>query len=261
MTEPLAPAEPPGLQRVTVTPRPRAVRIAVGLAALGTAETLAVYLAVAHRLPSQVVDHFGIDGSPNGALPPLLFLLVSVLEVLGISAVFIGMQAWVARSVSLAVQFRGRLPGPLLLLQGAIVVGVLPLTNGLLLTSAAGIFPWSGNQLGWLQFVIGVGSAVAILGAAFWQGRQWTPVVPDPGGALPMYRIRGSVGAPVEMRCPSCGDRYLLSGVPLFAPHMGVGQFGSLYLQCPRCGERGWNQIVARHLRRTETTRAAPGGP
>jgi hypothetical protein len=27
---------------------------------------------------------------------------------------------------------------------------------------------------------------------------------------------------------------------------MGVGRVGSLYLRCPRCGERGWNNVVGR---------------
>ncbi len=261
MSRPGPPTDPPGLTRVELPARRGAGALAVLLGALGAGEVGAVYVAVRRRLPSQIVDHFALTGRPNGSMGPEVFLAISLAEIVAISAVFVGLQVWVVRSASLTLHFRGRLPTALLWLQGGIVALVLPLIAALLLTSAAGVLPLTGASLGWVLNALGFSTAGLVLVLALLQGRRQLPETPLTRSTVAMYPARFAVGGPIELSCPACGERYRLPGVPLFAPHMGFGQFGSLYLRCPRCGERGWNPIVARLARRSPPGPPAPGGP
>jgi hypothetical protein len=225
------------------------VRAPVWLAILfgvaGVIETIVPYLLLESRLPGQMAWHYGFTGQPNGWASPSLALAVSLLEVVVLSLVFIILQWWVARTPALAETFRGRMAPPLLGVQAVIVVVILPVVSGLLFANAAGVSGIAGLPLGVLFLVIGVGSAVAILLLLGIRGVRQTPSVPALSPTK-THRARFTVGGPIELVCPACGDRYRLDGVPLFAPHLGVGRVGALYLRCPRCGESGWNTVVGR---------------
>ena len=233
------------VEEVTFAPRSAPVRLAAAFAVLGVVEILVVYLLLQSRLPGQVAWHFGVSGQPDGWETPEVVLAVELAQVMVLSLVFVVMQWWIARSAPLAVAFRGRIVRPLLALQAVIVVGIFPLVSGLLFASAAGDLGISGAPLGALFLVIGLGSAGALLVALGLHGRGRIPTVRGAAGEM-SHRARFAVGGPIELNCPACGEQYRLNGVPLFSPHLGVGRVGSLYLRCPRCGELGWNTIVAR---------------
>lgn len=220
--------------------------LAVLIAAIATAEIVAGYLPLQGRLPPRVAVHFGLSGAPDGWLPPALALLSEVVTVVALSAVFVVLQAWIARSAPLTAQFRGRIARPLLVFQAVLVAGIIPAVSTLEFASAAGVIAISGRPLGILFLEIGLLSAAAILVVAGLTTGRPTPRVGGPTPATRGYRARFAVGGPIELRCPACGEQYWLNGVPVFAPHLGVGRFGSLYLRCRRCGERGWNAVVAR---------------
>jgi hypothetical protein len=219
---------------------------AATLGAIGALEVLAVYLVLRGRLPSQVPWHFGVGGQPNGSAPVLLVLGLNLGVVLLVSAAFLGLQWWGTRSVPLARQFAGTLVRPLLVLQGIIVVGILPVVSGLLFAEAAGAVGTSDPGVEPLLVLVGALTAPVILVVLLIESRgrvgTVTAVASDPQPTpVPL-----AVGGPIEMKCSACGEAFRLSGIPLLAPHIGVGRTGSLYLRCPRCGERGWDQIVGR---------------
>jgi hypothetical protein len=239
------PEERPAVRELVLPSQRASVGAAVLLAVIGAAEILAVFFALRSRLPALVAWHFGFTGQPNGWASPALAVTVEVAQVAGISLVFVVMQWWIGRSVPLSVGLRGRLPRPLLALQGVIVVVVIPLVSAFVFATAAGVLPISDTLLGVGLTVLGVGAAIGIFIGLLWSGRGAVPTVAPSQTKVPRH-AHFSVGGPIELVCPACGERYRLDGVPLFAPHMGVGRVGSLYLRCPRCGERGWNNVVGR---------------
>ena len=238
-----------GVRPARVVTRRRPVAVAIGLGLIGVGEVLAVFLAVESRLPPVVTDHFGVTGQPNGSLAPLSLLVFETGMVAAIAAVFALFLAAVARSVPLMTQLRGRHERPLLALEGVIVVGIFPLVAGLLFASAAGVLPVAGSGLGLVMLVIGLVSPVAILLVLLVGSQRHVRTLPALSASGAPYPAAFAVGGPIELSCSSCGQEFRLSGVPLFAPHLGVGQFGSLYLRCPRCGEQGWDQVRGRVAR------------
>ena len=221
------------------------LEIGVLLALAGFAEVLGVFLALRSRVPAQVAWHFGVSGRPDAWASPLDTLAFAAVEIAVISAVFLLALWWIGRSPALAAAFRGRVSAPLLALQGVVVVGLLPLVFGLTFASAAGAIGISGTPLGQLFLVLGLGSAGAILVVLGLLGRGLVPKVRS-SVPEPTHHARFAVGGPVDLACPACGEKYRIDGVPLLAPHIGIGRVGSLYLKCPRCGESGWNAIVGK---------------
>ncbi|MCI4373780.1 MAG: hypothetical protein L3K02_09110 [Thermoplasmata archaeon] len=135
---------------------------------------------------------------------------------------------------------------PLLVLQVLVGVGILPLVFGLLFVEEAGAVGSPNLALEILLTLIGVLTAPIILVVALLASRRRVRTLPPSRtGETPVSEPL-AVGGPIEERCSGCGGPFRISGVPLLAPHVGVGQTGSLYLRCPRCGERGWDPIVGR---------------
>jgi len=245
LTSPTPQAVPLPIRSIEPPPRRTSTRTSILLASLGGVEIVALYLAWRPKLPPEVAVHFGVTGRPDGYLSPVGALVAALLEVALISLVFIVAQWWIARSVPLFLYFGEAVPRTLLWFQGAVVVAILPLVTGLTFASAAGAIAISGTSLGLLFLGIGVGSAATIFALLLFQVRGRLPTVSrQPASAT--YPAPAAVGGPIEVSCPACGENYRLQGVPLLAPHLGVSRFGSLYLRCPRCGERGWKMIVAR---------------
>jgi hypothetical protein len=236
----------PEIRRVGASPHGEPALYSAVIGAVSGLEVLAVYLAVQGRLPAQVPDHFSISGAVNGSLPPLVLLLVTFAEIAGMTAIFAGILWWSVRSVPLALHFRGKIERTLLGLQAAITMVVIPVITGLIYVSAAGVVNLPGNELGEATNILGFLFAAVILGFAVLQAHHWTRNVPGSPDSGPRVRARSGIGGPIEMVCSSCGEHFQVSGVPLFTPHIGVGRVGSLYLRCPRCGERGWNVVLGR---------------
>jgi hypothetical protein len=234
------------IRPVGIRPTRRTVAISWTLGGIGALAVLAVYLPLAARLPDRVPWHFALNGDPNGWITPIDLLGVSLLEIGIVTAVFALFLRWTGGSAALVAQFGAALDGPILLLEGIVVAGIFPLVAGLLFAGDAGAIPESGARLGQLLNVVGFVSPVVIIGGALWAVRRHVRTVPPGPGGEWTGRPNVAVGGPTEMRCSSCGEQFRLTGVPLLAPHIGVGPFGSLYVRCPRCGERGWNAVVGR---------------
>lgn len=236
-----------GIHRIDLEPTVKSVLPrSVLLAVLGCLEVVVPFLLVWSRLPSSVPDHYGLNSAPNAFASPLTVLGLNLALTAGVSVVFFLVLWGSERSVPLKTQFRGRLSGALLLIQGALVLIGFPLISGIMFASAAGLFSLTGTGLGVLFLVIGLSIPAVILGAALLDARRRTRTVPTSHGSPTPIKARWAVGGPIELACSSCGKHFVLSGVPVLAPHMGIGQFGSLYLRCPLCGERGWDAVIGR---------------
>jgi hypothetical protein len=224
----------------------RPVRTAALLGGVGGMEVLLEYLALRVRLPAQVPWQFGLNGQTTGTLGPLPLLGIELVLVTAVTLAFTGALWWGSRSVPLASQFGSRLVRPLLTLQGVIVAGVLPLVFGLQFASAAGVLGISGPNFGILLNVMGVLIALIIILLALVLTASLVPTLPNLPSEGPPARATFAVGGPIELACSACGQRFRLSGVPIFVLRVGIGRFGSLYIPCPRCGERSWDKILGR---------------
>lgn len=237
-------AESGAVRRVEPASWSRSALASAALGILGLVATFVPYVVLRARLPAEVPDHFGVNGQPDGSLPPAAALGVALAESLLVTLVFFLVIWRTSRSAPLAAQARGRAAPPLLVLQGVLVVGILPTLWGLVFASAAGELVLTGPRLGLLLALVGiVPAAVLILVfVRLWRPPALAPLSPSSEATeTPVFL---GVGRPVELQCSSCGQRFRLAGVPLLAPHMGVGGARSLYVRCPRCGERGWDELV-----------------
>jgi hypothetical protein len=223
--------------------------VSAGLGLLGILEVVAVYLDLQARLPASVPDHFGVSGQVNGALPPTTLVAVELGTISAVAIVFFVILRWGARSPPLAAQFQQSLVLPLLIMEGTIVVAAVPTISGLLFASAAGVWGVSGQGLGLVALAVGLLPLIILAVVLLRSGRSRIPTVPKSTlGDAPTPALLG-VGGPVELACSSCGETFRLSGVPLLSPHMGFAGKGSLYVRCPRCGERGWDSIMGKVAR------------
>jgi hypothetical protein len=227
-------------------PLSHACLIGAGLGALGVLEVTAGFLAIQVRLPPELPDHFGPAGNADGALPPTQFLVVEVASVLLIALVFVAIIVLGARSPSLRRTHSAALARPLLWLEGSIVAVVIPGIDELVLLRAGGVWAPSAPELSLAFVVVALAPllAIALVVARFGGGRAWAPT--GPATTSVTETPFAGVGNPIELSCASCGRAFVLSSVPLFAPHMGLGGQGSLYVRCPICGVRSWNRVVRR---------------
>lgn len=244
MTSAALPEPQPSISEAEPPRARRPLLLSVLLTSIGVAELVATYLLALPRLPAQFPDHFGVNGQVNGVASPAVFFGVELLTLVAAGTLFGVMQAWIGRSVPLAAIHRGGLGPPLLLIQGSLVLVVIPVGALLLLGDAAGWFGLPYLDVAELSGISALGPTITVL--LLLRYRYYTPVPHRPPSTAPTARPFAAVGGPVELQCSACGQRYQLSGVPLFAPHLGLAGSGSLYLRCPRCGERGWNRLVAR---------------
>jgi hypothetical protein len=205
----------------------------------GIAATLAVYAELSARLPAEIPDHFSLTGQVNGSLPPGEFVEVGVVLVAGLTILFTAILYGVSRSAVLERIHGARLAYGILALGLVFCAGVQPTAWSLLLASAAGVLPLSG---GTLDAIVVAADAlpVLLLVAILLALRATSHTGPVGGPGTPTPSLLG----PVELLCSSCGERFRLDRFPLLAPHMGMGTSASLYLKCPRCGERGWNTLL-----------------
>ena len=243
-----APSGPPTptVHRVGGTPSGRALLIASLLGTAGVIEVTVPFLILSPKLPGNIIDHFGIDGQPNGSLPAGLFMAVVLGTIFALTLVFLALLYFSSRSPALSTGHGARITRLLLILDGTMVVGVLPLISLLLLASASGVWSVTGQGLGGAVFAVGVLPLAAITVALLATGRARLPRRLDSGGAAAPRQAFLGVGGGIELSCSACGEAFQLSGVPLLAPHWGAGGRGSIYMRCPRCGERGWDAVVAR---------------
>ena len=145
---------------------PSGVSVAFGI--LGALELLLVYVVVRSRLPSSIPWHYGPTGQPNGSVPPLLVLGLDLSILSLVTIAFAAILWWGARSVPLVTQFRGRLTWPLLVLQAALGVGILPLVFGLLFVQASVGLGASTLGVEILLTLLGALTASVILLSPFW---------------------------------------------------------------------------------------------
>ncbi|MCI4360614.1 MAG: hypothetical protein L3J91_02835, partial [Thermoplasmata archaeon] len=209
-------------------------------------ELVAIYLAFRARLPTEVADHVGPTGTPNGWLPPLEVFEASALTLLSIAVVFSLLLLGLARSAALRFHHGSAFARPVLALDGALAVVSIPATLLVLPANAAGATSFSPTTEGGLVTALRLVPVLAALVLLVAGRRQRPPIAHDPrqrAGAYPAFR---GVGGPVEFSCGACGNTFVLDGVPIFAPHMAIRGQGSIYLRCPRCGERGWCAVVRR---------------
>jgi hypothetical protein len=224
--------------------RPLAASVLLGI--VGAVEVTIAYLAWRNQLPAQVPDHFDLAGQTNGTLPPELLLGLGILTIAAVTAVFLGVLWMVVRSPPLSIHHRPAFVRPLLIIQASFVVVAWPLVSTLLFASAAGVLPVVGAELGLATGLLGVIPLLATVAVLVGlRGQRLPQTAASPGDPAPAPAFLG-VGGPIELTCSSCGQNFRLSGVPLLAPHMGIGGQGSLYVRCANCGERGWDVVVAR---------------
>jgi hypothetical protein len=236
---------PPGsITRVQPESTRRLLALSGLLSALGAAELLATFALARPHLPAQIPDHFGLTGQANAYAAPEAYLLVQLGILLSVGLVF-GLLLWgIGRSPTLSASQRGWIETPLLAIQGALTVGVLPGLNVLLLGNVAGW--WTVGTPGVAELSLLVSLLPVLVLAALLLRRSTTPFPRSPPRAEVTSRPRLPAGGPIELQCTACGQSFQLSGVPLLAPHLALPGDARLYVRCSLCGERGWNPVIAR---------------
>jgi hypothetical protein len=218
--------------------------ISVLLSALGLAELLVTYALARPHLPAQIPDHYGVTGQVNAYASPEAYFLVQLGTFLAVALVF-GLVAWgVGRSPTLSSVQLDWIETPLLAIQGAIVVGVLPGLNALLLGNSAGW--WSASDPGVASLMLLVALLPLLVLAAVLMRRSGSPFPRSPARPGVTRHPFLAAGGPIELQCSACGQSFQLSGVPLLAPHLALPGRARLYVRCSLCGERGWNSVIAR---------------
>jgi hypothetical protein len=242
------------LNRSIGTVTSHALGLAVGLGLLGAAEVAAAFVALMPNLPATIPDHFDLGGNVNGAVPRTGFLAGELVLIGGLTAVFALLIALTGRSAPLSHQFGSSFLRPLLAFEASVVTLSVPAIAVITLVRAAGVWNPGPETVGLALFASGLiplGAVLLVVVPAYGPGRwaegHGAERVQTPS-TLPRARasVRFGLGAPVEMQCSACGEPFELAAIPLLAPHMGLGGEGSLYITCPRCGERGWDPILRR---------------
>lgn len=245
-------AGPVQIHRSEGTSTKRALGLSVLLGVLGGAVVAGAWFALSARLPANLPDHFGPGGEADGWVSGPEFLAGELAILAGLTALFAVLLVLTGRSRPLSHQFGSGFVVPLLVVEAAVVTVSVPLTAVIVLARAAGAWTITPGLLGLTLVAVGLIPLVAALVAVWPAVRRsrsglgesiGTRVAPLPS---PRASVRFGVGAPVEMLCSACAEPFVLSATPLFAPHMGFAGKGSLYVTCPRCGERSWDQVVRR---------------
>jgi hypothetical protein len=226
----------------------RPLAISAGVGAVGIALLMALFAVYDGRLPSSIPSHFGANGQPDGWAPPLTFLASLIGTSLFVSLLFVGVVAFMGRSPPLRRHHGPSFWKALVEIQAAVVGVALPATVWIALSSASGGWPPPGEIGGYLA-VANLVPLLLVIGALVAQGRGRSigPLGATPGRPTTSPTMTGTpLGEGIELRCSSCGMTFWLPHVPILTPHMFTGGAGSLYLKCPRCGERAWDPVVRR---------------
>jgi hypothetical protein len=230
----------------------RTVAYIVAIALAGFGEVLAAYRWVAPRLPAMIPVHYSVTGAVDGTATPLSFLVLTGTAIAALSATIGLVTVLSERSHALRHHHGRGFRGPLMLLQGCAVMISIPLIALLLLLSATGTSVPDVPIWAAIATFVPAMLPIALLLDRRSSGRSSQPS--GPGGGEPAPGTGDDRAW--EFRCSSCGEAFSRSSVSLLTPHMMRGGEGSLYLLCPRCGERDWDPLLHRPGEvRGETTR------
>lgn len=188
---------------------------------LGTISLVTAYLALRPRLPNEIPSHFGAGGQVTATMSPETFVFVGLAIEAGLTAV-LALVLFASLRSGLVVRQQGpgiaRTLGALLSVVAAVSV---PVPWIFLLAGDSGVLPFSAALLAGL--LVPLAAIVLVAGVAVRTIRTGSGRRPD--------------GGP-QFRCSSCGDPFVTSTLAgVLSPHIGA----SVYLRCPRCGERGWD--------------------
>lgn len=179
------------------------------------------FVLVRPRLASQIPSHYGALGQVTATQSPLEFVLTGLILQAAITVVLTAVLYASLRSGVIEQQQGPGIARILGSLVSAMAVLAVPAPLLLLLLGDAGYIPREG----------GAAPAVFLL---------VVPLV-----LLVVFvsvRARGgpSVRA-VRFACSACGESFAVPAWRwIVGPHIGA----SVYLTCPRCGERGWDVRV-----------------
>ena len=219
MTDP-----PSNSRRVAPIPagdRFRAWRWVALFGGLGALALGATFVLLRPRLASQIPSHYGAFGEVTATQSPLAFVLTGLLLQAAVTVV-LTVVLYVSLRSGVIEQQQGpgisRLLGGLLAAMAALTV---PAPLLLLLLGDAG------------YLALGAGAAPAVLFLV-------VPIV-----LLVVFvsvrARRGPSVRTVRFECSACGESFAPPAWRwIVGPHIGA----SVYLTCPRCGERGWDVRV-----------------
>jgi hypothetical protein len=246
-TPPAAPVDPAGSVRpLPSAPADGGPRWAAVIGAAGLVEVLVLFLAFRARLPTEVPDHFAATGTADGWLAPVQLLEVQLFLVASVAVLITAVLIGAARSSALRFHHGRAFVRPLLGLEAAVTLVSVPGSFAVVLLNALGTPAIAPSTMALLLNGLGVFPIVVIIGLLVASRGQRLPSAHDPVRRAGAEHAFLGIGGHVEFSCPACGGTFVLDGIPLLAPHMAFGGEGSIYLRCPRCGERGWCAIVRR---------------
>lgn len=214
---------PNGPRRVAPIPPGNRTRTWLWVVVSGTAGALALvatFLLVQSRLPAEVPSHYGFNGQVNATMTPVEYLLTALFLQALVTALFAVVLFAGLRSGVVEQQQGPRFSRRLGILLSALAALMLPAQYVFRLLADAGYFPAT----------TGTGPIVSL-------GLLLVPLVVFLAVILVLVR-RSGTSAAVQFECSACGEPFT---VPtwrwIVGPHIG----SSVYLTCPRCGERGWD--------------------
>ncbi|MCI4362122.1 MAG: DUF1648 domain-containing protein, partial [Thermoplasmata archaeon] len=198
----------------------------VGLAGgLGAVAILVAYEFVRSRLAAQIPSHFGISGQVNATMSPEGFLLTGLLTQITLT-LLLTVVLYLSLRSGVIEQQQGpgiaRILGAVLAAMAGLLVP-LP-TIGVLVSDAGEAPSWAGNAAAVLLPVLLVAPLLLVVAVVSYR-----------------VRFRSTSSGTTRFECSACGESF---APPTWrwvvGPHIGA----SVYLTCPRCGERGWDRRV-----------------
>jgi hypothetical protein len=219
VTDPSLPSRP--IAPIPSGGRSRAWLWVVVSGALGALGLAGTFLLVRSRLPTQIPSHYGLSGQVTATMAPVDFVVTGLLLQAGVTAILTLVLYASLRSGVIEQQQGpgvGRVLGALLSFVAALIVPA----------------PLILAVLGDAGFVSGAGGAFPAV-----------PLLVLPIALLVVLISLRIHGGPtlraVQFACSACGESFEPPTWRwIVGPHIGA----SVYLTCPRCGERGWDVRV-----------------
>jgi DNA-directed RNA polymerase subunit RPC12/RpoP len=217
--------EPSPRRRIATIPpgnRSGAWRWVAVAGGLGAVAILVTFQLVRAHLAAQIPSHFGASGQVTVTMSPEGFLLTALVAQLLVTAV-LAVVLYLSLRSGLIEQQQGPGIGRIL---GALLAGMAGLVTpapiiGLLASDAGDAPGWAGSAGLLLSLFLIVPLVVVALLLSY------------------RMRFRSTVGGSAEFECSSCGASFAPPTWRwVIGPHIGA----SVYLTCPRCGERGWDR-------------------
>lgn len=207
---------------------------------VGTSLLMVAYLLLSPDLPESIVASTGVGGIP-WAFSTLAFLVLGVALGAAFTALFTGLTRAISSPHVLVHEYGGALWYSVLGAGVSVTLGILPFAWIATLAQAADRWPsgWP-TALDLLPVLIGSPIVLFVVLPLAWMTLR--------GGAeAEGAEATEPSGGQFTFRCSSCGETFSLERIPVRTPQMGLRKIpgkASYRMTCPRCGDRGWAQLI-----------------